>query len=203
MPARTQRRANGLTILSSSDPRMRALRRAGHVAEIHGNKAWNASFLLMEHLKRHPLPRSARVLELGCGWGLLGMFCAKRFGSRVHGIDADAHVLPYLELHAALNGVELTAGRRRFDQLTTAFLGDFDVIVGADICFWDTLGRDLWNLIRRARKAGVERIRIADPGRPPFTELAERCEARFDDAVRVHKEIRRPVQTRGEILAIG
>ena len=135
MPAPTQRRANGLTVLSSSDPRMRALRRAGHVAEIHGNKAWKASFLLMEHLKRHPLPEGARVLELGCGWGLLGMFCAKRFGSRVHGIDADAHVLPYLQLHADLNGVTLTAERRRFDQLTTAFLGDFDAIVGADICF--------------------------------------------------------------------
>jgi predicted nicotinamide N-methyase len=203
MPAPTQRRANGLTILSSSDPRMRALRRAGHVAEIHGNKAWNASFLLMEHLKRHPLPEGSRVLELGCGWGLLGMFCAKRFGCRVHGIDADAHVLPYLQLHAELNGVPLTAERRRFDQLTTARLGDFDAIVGADICFWDTLGRDLWNLIRRARKAGVGRILVADPGRPPFTELAERCEARFDDAVLVHKEIRRPVQTWGQILSIG
>lgn len=182
---------------------MRALRRAGHVAEIHGNKAWNASFLLMEHLKRHPLPEGARVLELGCGWGLLGMFCAKRFGSRVHGIDADAHVLPYLQLHAELNGVTLTAERRRFDQLTTARLGDFDAIVGADICFWDTLGRDLWNLIRRARKAGVPRILIADPGRPPFTELAERCEARFEDATCVHEEIRRPVRTWGQVLSIG
>ena len=203
MPQPTRRRANGLTILTSGDPAIRRLRRAGHVAEIHGNKLWDSSFMIMEHLKKHPLPGGTRVLEIGCGWGLLGVFCAKRFGAEVHGIDADENVLPYLDLHAELNGVTLTRERKTFEQLTTRYLEDFDVVLGGDICFWDEMTRQLYNLIRRAQKAGVRQIMIADPCRPPFTELAERCEARMDDARRVSVTLRRPVQASGQILIVG
>jgi cyclopropane fatty-acyl-phospholipid synthase-like methyltransferase len=47
------------------------------------------------------------VLELGCGWGLVGIACAKTFQAQVTGLDADAAVFPYLQLHAARNGVRL------------------------------------------------------------------------------------------------
>lgn len=203
MPVRTQRRANGLTILQARDPRMRALRRAGHVAEIHGHKVWDSSFLVMQHLKRHPLPKRARVLEIGCGWGLLGLFCARQFGNRVHGIDADANVLPYLQLHAEVNEVGMSAERCTFEQLTTAFLADFDVILGADVCFWDDMARQLYNLIRRARRAGVGQVIIADPGRPPFDALAERCSARLERVQRVEVALGRPVRARGDLLIVG
>ncbi len=203
MARRSYRRANGLMLLEARDPRMRALKRSGHVAEIHGDRVWDSSFLLMRQLQHEPLERRARVLEIGCGWGLLGQFCAKRFGARVHGIDADPNVLPYLDLHAAVNGVRMTAERRRFEQLTTAFLSDFDVVLGADICFWDSLTRPLFNLIRRARRAGVGRILIADPGRAPFQALASRCERQLDAVSRVALEIRRPVHAAGDVLAIG
>jgi predicted nicotinamide N-methyase len=203
MPKPTRRRANGLTILGASDPAIRRLRRAGHVAEIHGNKLWDSSFMIMEHLKKHPLPVGTRVLEIGCGWGLLGVFCAKRFGAAVHGIDADENVLPYLDLHAELNRVTITRQKRTFEQLTTRYLEDFDVILGGDICFWDAMTRQLYNLIRRSQRAGVSRVMIADPCRPPFTELAERCEARMDHARRVTVTLRRPVQASGQILIVG
>lgn len=203
MARRTYRTANGLTLLQPSDPRMRVLKRAGHVAEIHGDRVWDSSFLLMRHLEHEPLARGARVLEIGCGWGLLGQFCAQRFGARVHGIDADPNVLPYLDLHAAVNGVTMTAERRRFEQLTSAFLSDFDVVLGADICFWDALVRPLYNLVRRARRAGVGRILIADPGRVPFQALASRCKRQLDAVARVALDIRRPVHASGEVLAIG
>ena len=109
MPTNTMRRAHGLKILNARHKEIRRLKREGHVAEIHGNKFWNSSFLIMDHLRRHPLAKRTRVLEIGCGWGLLGLYCAKRFGCRVHGIDADAHVLPYLQLHADVNEVKMMA----------------------------------------------------------------------------------------------
>ena len=202
MSRTTQRRANGLTILTAAHPRMRALKRAGHVAEIHGHRLWNSSFLLMEHLKKHPPPAGARILEIGCGWGLLGIWCAKRFGARVRGIDADAHVLPYLRLHAELNGVEIGCERRTFEQLTGRELAAFDLILGGDICFWDEMTRALYNLIRRARRAGAGTVMIADPCRPPFTALAERCEARLPDAGRVDVRLTRPVRASGQILIV-
>ncbi|MEE2891356.1 MAG: methyltransferase domain-containing protein [Pseudomonadota bacterium] len=202
MPARTERRANGLRILTGAHASVRALRRAGHVAEIHGNKLWNSSFLLMEHLKKHPLPAGTRVLEIGCGWGLLSIFCAKRFGAVAHGIDADANVQPYMHLHAELNGVEVTSEKKTFAQLTTKMLADYDLVVGGDICFWDDLNRDLFNLIRRARKAGVGTVMIADPCRPPFTALAERCEATLPNTERRTVHLSRPVKASGQILIV-
>jgi len=200
--SKQQRRAKGLTILKRSHPRMRALRRAGHVAEIHGDKLWDSSFLIMKLLGKRPLKRRAKVLEIGCGWGLLGLWCNREFGARVHGIDADANVLPYAELHAEVNGLQMSTAKKRFDQLTVKFLSDFDVIVGADICFWDEMTDELFKLIRRARKAGVEQVMIADPCRPPFTALVERCEARMPGVECVDLSLKKPVATWGQVLVV-
>ena len=202
MPAKTQRKAFGLTILNANHPDVRQLKREGYVAEIHGNKFWNSSYLIMDYLKKHPLPKRSRVLEIGCGWGLLGLYCGKSFGNRVHGIDADGNVLPYLKLHADINGVRMTGEKKTFKQLTADYLSDFDVILGADICFWDELTPELFNLIRRAKKAGVKQVMISDPCRPPFTDLSERCQDKFDDVEVVEKLLKRPVNASGEILIV-
>ena len=152
MPAKNHRRAFGLNILNANHPRVRQLKREGAVAEIHGNKFWNSSYLIMDYLKKHPLPKRARVLEVGCGWGLLGLYCAKHFDNRVHGIDADENVLPYLDLHAEINGLKMTREKKTFKQLTVSYLSSFDVIMGADICFWDEMADELFKLIKRSER---------------------------------------------------
>ena len=198
----TKRQAFGLTILNANHNKVRQLKREGFVAEIHGNKFWNSSYLLMDHLKKNPLPKRSRVLEIGCGWGLLGLYCAKAFGSKAHGIDADANVLPYLSLHADTNKVKMTAEAKMFKQLSVNYLKQFDVILGADICFWDELTVELYNLIRRARKAGVKQIMISDPCRSPFTALAEKCKDKLDNVELVEKFLTRPANASGEILIV-
>lgn len=202
MSSRNYRQAFGLKILKAGHPRVRQLKREGHVAEIHGNKFWNSSYLIMDYLKKHPLPKRARVLEIGCGWGLLGLFCATHFGNRVHGIDADENVLPYLELHADINGVKMTGEKKRFNQLTVDYLSQFDVVLGADICFWDEMTGELYNLIRRGKRAGVRQVMISDPCRPPFTALAEKCHDMLDDVELVEKFLKKPVNASGEILIV-
>ncbi|MFT5793211.1 MAG: 2-polyprenyl-3-methyl-5-hydroxy-6-metoxy-1,4-benzoquinol methylase, partial [Saprospiraceae bacterium] len=89
MAISNQRTAFGVKILNSNHTEIRRLKREGHVAELHGNKFWNSSFLIMDYLKKHPLKKGVRVLEIGCGWGLLGIFCARQFDAKVTGIDAD------------------------------------------------------------------------------------------------------------------
>ena len=202
MSARTHRQAFGLKILNANNPHVRQLKREGHVAAIHGNKFWNSSYLIMDYLKKNPLPRKSRVLEIGCGWGLLGLYCGKKFGNKVHGIDADENVLPYLTLHAEINGVKMTGEKKTFNQLTVDYLKNFDVILGADICFWDEMTRELFNLTKRAKKAGVKQIMISDPCRPPFTALSERCLDKLDNVEVVEKFLKKPVNASGEILIV-
>lgn len=197
------RRAYDVKILNSNHKDIRRLKREGHVAEIHGNKFWNSSFLIMDYLRKHPLGKGTRVLEIGCGWGLLGIYCARHFDARVTGIDADENVLPYLELHAEINGVEMEGLEMTFQQLTVQKLKSYDVILGADICFWDEMTGMLYNLIGRAAKAGVQQVMIADPCRPPFSDLVERCEKKYGDNARVmEKWLTRPVHASGDILIV-
>ncbi len=203
MPTRTMRRAYGLTILNSQHSEIRRLKREGNIPEIHGNKFWNSSFLIMDYLKRNPPRKQTRVLEIGCGWGLLGLYCAKTFGCPVHGIDADENVLPYLELHAGVNGVTMSGEKKTFEALTTRYLSDFDLILGADICFWDEMAGVLLNLIGRAGRAGVSQIMIADPCRPPFNDLVARATQRYDNVRVEERAIKRPVPASGEILIVS
>jgi len=203
MTIRNQRTAFGLKILNSNHKEIRRLKRAGYIADIHGNKFWNSSFLIMDYLKKHPLKKNLKVLEIGCGWGLLGIYCARQFDAQVTGIDADENVLPYMQLHAEQNGVCIEGKKMTFQQLTTAKLQDFDIIVGADICFWEEMSGPLLNRIKRAKKAGVSQVIIADPCRSPFTDLAQRCQKIYGEQAQIEgKWLKRPVNASGEILVV-
>ena len=61
--------------------------------------------------------------------------------------------------------------------------GPSDLIVGADICFWEELVDPLYQLVRQGVAAGVPEILVADPGRPPFDDLCARCVPQGDAAV--------------------
>ena len=117
----------------------------------------------MDYLTHQGLPEGSRVMEVGCGWGLAGIYCAKNFGARVTGIDADDNVFPYLDLHAEINGVEVKTKKARFEELKKKTLAKQDLIIGGDICFWDEMIDPLYDLVKKARKAGVAQIILADP----------------------------------------
>jgi predicted nicotinamide N-methyase len=164
--------AYGIYLLETKHRLIRRLKKA-YQPSVHGHKTWNASFLLMDYLQHNPLKKKARVLEVGCGWGPGSIFCAKQFKAKVTGLDIDKEVFPFLDVLAELNDVSVTPMTRRLESLKGPDLGKFDVIVGSDICFWDSLVKSLNQMINRAIKNGVERIIITDPGRPTFYELCD------------------------------
>ena len=170
-----ERQAFGLTILKNSHSDIRRLRREAGYPSIHGNKFWKSTYLLMDYLQEFPPAKGARILEIGCGWGLAGIYCAKRFKANVTALDADKTVFPYLELHAQLNGVSIETWQCRYERITKADLAHFDLVIGADVCFWDTMIAPLYNLTRRAAQVGNVRVVMTDPGRPTFSAMAEKC----------------------------
>lgn len=112
-------------------------------------------------------------MEVGCGWGLAGIYCAKKHGAMVTSVDIDPDVFPYLCVHAEINKVNIATMNNGFDDLTIRNLRGIDVLIGADICFWDNMVDPLKRLIRRALRAGVRLMLIADPGRSTFDEIAD------------------------------
>jgi len=196
-----ERHVFGLTILSPSHPEVRRLQHAVVQPSLHGQKVWPTSFVLLDYLYQCGVSPRARVLDLGCGWGLVGIACAKTFQAQVTGLDADAAVFPYLHLHAQRNGVHVVTRQSTFADLTPPDLAAFELIVGADICFWEELVDPLYQLVCHGVAAGVAEILVADPGRPPFDELCMRCMQQGDAEV-LDWVMTAPMAERGRILRV-
>ena len=44
---------------------------------------------LMDYLSSWEIPEEAKVLDIGCGWGLAGIYLAKHYQAQVTGLDID------------------------------------------------------------------------------------------------------------------
>ena len=191
----------GIKVLRSNHLGVRKIKRIQQGHSAHGNKVWRSSFVLMDYLTTYPPAKNTKVLDVGCGWGLSGIFMAKKFQCQVTGIDIDDSVTPYLSLQAELNNCHIDFQQRDFESLEAGELEAYDYLIGADICFWDEMTQPLLKLIAKARKAGVENILIADPGRPPFWELVDLCASKFGSEV-VTRRLQEPWRTEKYILVI-
>ena len=173
-----QRQHYGIDYLLASHPVMRRLRAAGST-QLHGNKNWGAAFLLMDYLQQHALAPGSRVLEVGCGWGLGSIYCAKHLEATVTASDADPAVFPFLQAQAAANDVAIDCQPWAFGDIPDAVLAESNCLIGSDICFWDDMAEAVYQLIARAVDAGCGQILLSDPGRPPFLAVAEACVSDF------------------------
>jgi predicted nicotinamide N-methyase len=199
--ARTERRFRGVIMPTGSHPDIRRVKRQGNYPSIHGTKLWKSSCLIIDYLNRNRPEHADSVIDVGCGWGASGIWCAKKLGADVTSMDADPAVFPFLDVAAQLNGVTTTPLVSRFEKLTTRQLSRFDMLIATDICFWDELVEPVYKMVNRAVKAGVKHILIADPERPTFHEMAERCVSKHC-AELIEWETRSPIKARGAIMII-
>jgi predicted nicotinamide N-methyase len=81
-------------------------------------------------------------------------------------------------------------------------LSEYQYLIGTDICFWDELTKPLFDLIQKARTAGIKKILIGDPGRPPFWVLAELCAEKLGSEV-ITRRINKPWKSEKYILVIN
>jgi predicted nicotinamide N-methyase len=198
---RTERRFRGVIMPTGSHPDIRRVKRQGNYPSIHGTKLWKSSCLIIDYLNRNRPEHADSVIDVGCGWGASGIWCAKKLGADVTSMDADPAVFPFLDVAAQLNGVSTTPLVARFEKLTTRQLSQFDMLIATDICFWDELVDPVYKMVNRAVKAGVKHILIADPERPTFHEMAERCVDKHC-AELIEWETHSPIKARGAIMVI-
>lgn len=178
MPEEHVYQAYGIYLLGAQHRLIRSLRER-YTPTSHGHRTWQSSFVLMDYLQHRPPRQRSRIMEIGCGWGSAAVYCAKTFKARVTGVDFDGNVFPFLALLAGLNDVRVAPLHRPLERLTTRRLGEEDLLIASDVCFWERLVKPMTHLVNRAMRGGVPRIVIADPGRTTFYELAERCSRRW------------------------
>jgi predicted nicotinamide N-methyase len=191
----------GISALRSTHPEVRKLKRQQSHHSAHGNKVWRSSFVLMDYLTTYPPKFASKVLDVGCGWGLSSIFLAKEYAAKVTGLDIDSGVEPFLRLQAHVNQCEINFQIGSFENLTQSELSAYDLMIAADICFWDEMIDPLLDLFNLALSSGVQRIIVADPGRPPFWSLCEKSIESFNAEIIVRR-IYKPWQTEKFILVI-
>lgn len=201
MAATETKTVHGLTVYKRNAGSLKRLLEKNDEPEIHGDKIWYSSFFVIDYLDANPPKKNTNIMEIGCGWGILSIYCAKKFKAKVTGVDADKNVFPFLRLHAKANDVSIEKRVARFENLKRKTLARQDMILGADICFWDELVDPLYKLIKKSVEAGVSRIIIADPGRSPFLKLAKRCKKKFGGEL-FEVEIHEPTHKDGYLLII-
>ncbi len=192
---------NGIRVLRSSHKSIRHLKHT-HKPSLHGFRVWPSSWLLMDYFKRNGFKNKSRILDVGCGWGIAGIYCVKKFNSVVTCLDRDSAVFPYVNLHADINNVTVNTVEAAFDDLSGNFFTDIDVMIGADICFWDEMVSTLKRVILKALNFGVKTIILADPGRPTFEKLAEYFMEQGIGKI-INWDILKPYSIQGRILRIG
>ena len=193
-------RAHGVTLLHGNHKKIIPLKKSYKPTE-HGHKVWPMSWLLVDYLEKTRLVSDKRVMDLGCGWGLSGIYCAKEQGAEVTCVDIDAAVEPYVNVMAKANKVTVEYRQLGFDDIQRSILHNVDVIIASDICFCDSLIDPLRRLIQRAKKSGVQQVLISDPGRWPFEDLCELF-ARKKGVELIEWQAEEPSSVNGMILSI-
>lgn len=172
-PAKNCFAAYGIWLYREKSPAIKSLKKQ-LTPSVHGDRQWDSSHLLMDYISSHPFKPKSKILDVGCGWGPASIFLARQ-GYSVTGLDVDPEVFAFLQLQAQLNQVKVKVREGNMKSMKADDLAKFDVIVGGDICFWDELANEWLSMLKRAAKAGVKQLILADPGRPPFFALAEKC----------------------------
>jgi predicted nicotinamide N-methyase len=166
----------GTKIYMASHPALRSNMRGVNRPKHFGDKVWGASLHLVEYLEHIS---ANHVLDIGCGWGLVGIHIARTINANVTCTDLDDCLEAIVLAHATLNEVAITFSALGFNDLLQTDL-NHDLIVGSDICFSDETVKQLIELIDHAQNCKARRIIIADIGRPDFTDLVNHCQKKYE-----------------------
>jgi len=185
----------GTKIYMASHPEIRKHLRNRERPTEFGDKIWDMTFRLMTYLEQESGPLN-HILDVVCGWGLLGIHLARLNQAKVTCIDTDSKLEPIVLKHAALNDVAIAFKAARFQEISESDL-EVDLLIGSEICYCEALRIELSQLADRAAHANTKRMLIADPGRPDFDDLYEYCRSRHSAKL---IDIRLPEETKPTYL---
>jgi len=155
------------------------------------SKVWEASWVLADFLAGLPADPGKRILEIGCGLGLVGVVAAS-FGHKVVMTEHNPEALEFARANAELNGcpeVEIID----LDWNSPSLYGRFDYIVGSEIVYHQKDFDPLKNLFERLLKPDGEVV-LCEGVRRTSLDFFKEMQRHFD--LQAHqKSIRSPEKT--------
>ncbi len=135
-------------------------------------KLWESALVLADFVATLKPPK--RILEIGAGLGVPGLVAAA-FGHEVTLTEYQDPPLKLLAQAAEINGLKVRV--TRLDWFQPVELGEFDIIMGAEIIYAGRFFQPLFDLFDRYLRPGGEIYLAHDRERArvlvPFLKLAE------------------------------
>lgn len=137
---------------------------------------WPSAIGLGQHLFEYPAPSGSKVLELGCGIGVAGIFAAAS-GLEVTGSDYEEDALAFASYNAILNRQEDHVRFRFLDWRTPDLDQKFSIIIGSDILYERPNHGPIQELIDQTLEPGGMFL-ASDPNRRAADSFVESMIAR-------------------------
>jgi predicted nicotinamide N-methyase len=138
--------------------------------------AWAGGLALARYFLEEPgRVAGRRLLDLGCGSGLVGIAAAKAGAASVIAVDTDANAVAALELNAALNGVEVAAIHA---DIADNPLPAVDLVAVGDLFYERGVAERVAGFLDRCLAAGIA-VLVGDPYRAFLPRHRLRLAAEF------------------------
>jgi 2-polyprenyl-3-methyl-5-hydroxy-6-metoxy-1,4-benzoquinol methylase len=154
-------------------------------------KVWEASWVLADFLAGLPPDPEKRVLEIGCGLGLVGVVAAS-FGHKVVMTEHNAQAIAFARANAELNrckDIEIID----LDWNSPSLYGRFDYVVGSEVVYHQKDFEPLRRLFDRFLKPEGEVI-LCEGVRRSSLDFFKEMQRHFDLTAQ-QKSIRLPEKT--------
>ena len=139
--------------------------------------AWAGGTVLARYLLDQPeVVRGRRVLDLGCGSGVVGIAAAKAGAARVTASDIDANALVATRLNAGLNKVQIDIVE---GDLIGGLLPQADVVLVGDLFYDKATAARVVPWLQACRAAG-KIVLIGDPFRAHLPQDSLRIVASYN-----------------------
>lgn len=138
---------------------------------------WASGQVLAHYLLQNPQwVRGKRVLDFGCGSGVVAIAAAQAGAKEVVACDIDPLALEATALNASLNDVELSLADDYF-----SVTGELDLIIVADVLYDRENFPWLQRFVDRAPQVLVADSRVKDFDHPPYRQIGRRDSCTLPD----------------------
>lgn len=110
-------------------------------------KIWEASIVLADHLIQVGLEKKKKVLEIGAGMGITGLFLGA-FGYRVTITDCEEDAIELLRMNVEHNGLD-NVSIKKMDWNNPDLTGKYDIICGSELIYKEASIKPIIDLSRK------------------------------------------------------
>lgn len=138
---------------------------------------WASGQVLARYLLDNPQwVAGKRVLDFGCGSGVVAVAAAMAGAAKVVACDIDPLAIEATRINAQLNGVELVLSEDYFEVS-----GDIDIIIVADVLYDRENFPWLQRFLDRAPQVLIADSRVKNFDRPPYRQIDRRDSCTLPD----------------------